>query len=315
VLTETDLRQAFAVAADWHRADDVTELAELAVQTLHELVPCDGVGWNEVDVQQHAVRAVTSPPGYLGPELAAQLDRLVDQHPIVAYVGATGDTRTHKISDFVSARAFHSLEIYADFFRPLGAEDLAAMIVEPGETIVGIAFTRDRRSYTKRDLVLLDVVRPHLAAAYRNVVTRGEARSRLDAFERGLPGKEVVALERNGRPAFRSKLLESWFGGDVPDAGTYERDDARLLVRVVDGEPPLLLLEETRLAPDPERVRALGLTARQAEILGLVARGFTDGEIAAELYLSVRTVEKHLEHAFARLDVHSRNDAVRVLFA
>lgn len=54
---------------------------------------------------------------------------------------------------------------------------------------------------------------------------------------------------------------------------------------------------------------AHGLTAREAEILGWVARGKTNAEIAAELFISPLTVRKHLENIFEKLDVRTRTAA------
>ncbi len=51
-----------------------------------------------------------------------------------------------------------------------------------------------------------------------------------------------------------------------------------------------------------------GLTAREREIAGLAAQGWTSAAIAEELVLSVRTVESHLYRAFAKLGVRSRDD-------
>ncbi len=52
------------------------------------------------------------------------------------------------------------------------------------------------------------------------------------------------------------------------------------------------------------------MTPREAELLPLIAAGLTNREIAEALYLSVRTVERHMAGLFATLDVHSRADAV-----
>jgi len=49
-----------------------------------------------------------------------------------------------------------------------------------------------------------------------------------------------------------------------------------------------------------------GLSLREREILGLVARGLTNGEIAAQLVLSVRTVERHLSNAYLKLGLSGR---------
>ena len=52
------------------------------------------------------------------------------------------------------------------------------------------------------------------------------------------------------------------------------------------------------------------LTDREAEVLGLVAVGLTNGEIAARLFVSRTTVRTHLENIFGKLDVHTRTAAV-----
>jgi DNA-binding CsgD family transcriptional regulator len=54
---------------------------------------------------------------------------------------------------------------------------------------------------------------------------------------------------------------------------------------------------------------ASGLSARQADVLHLVALGGSNRDVAARLGLSDRTVQKHLEHAFRKLGVKSRSAA------
>jgi DNA-binding NarL/FixJ family response regulator len=52
-----------------------------------------------------------------------------------------------------------------------------------------------------------------------------------------------------------------------------------------------------------------GLTARELEVLRLVAGGRSNREIADELYLSVKTVARHLSNIFCKLGVSSRTAA------
>jgi DNA-binding CsgD family transcriptional regulator len=58
-----------------------------------------------------------------------------------------------------------------------------------------------------------------------------------------------------------------------------------------------------------------GLSARETEVLCLVAEGATNGAIAAELTISERTVERHVSNIFLKLQVASRTQAARFAFA
>ncbi len=57
-----------------------------------------------------------------------------------------------------------------------------------------------------------------------------------------------------------------------------------------------------------------GLTAREREVLALLARGAVQGEIAQELVISPKTVAAHIDHILRKLDVHSRAQAVAVAY-
>jgi DNA-binding CsgD family transcriptional regulator/tetratricopeptide (TPR) repeat protein len=71
-------------------------------------------------------------------------------------------------------------------------------------------------------------------------------------------------------------------------------------------------LGQTRVPRGPQavsRANPAGLTARQLEILRLLAGGLTNAEIAARLVLSVRTVDHHVSAVLAKLGVASRAEA------
>ena len=52
------------------------------------------------------------------------------------------------------------------------------------------------------------------------------------------------------------------------------------------------------------------LTGREAEVLGLIARGCTYAQVAARLGMSAHTVGAHVKNAYRKLDVHSAAAAV-----
>lgn len=62
---------------------------------------------------------------------------------------------------------------------------------------------------------------------------------------------------------------------------------------------------ELDAAPEQEE-----LTGREREIMTLLARGLSNPEIAAELFVTHKTVKNHLAHVYGKLGVHSRGEAV-----
>jgi two-component system, NarL family, response regulator LiaR len=69
-----------------------------------------------------------------------------------------------------------------------------------------------------------------------------------------------------------------------------------------------------RFAPDTARQqakqKALGITARELEILTLIARGLSNREIATQLFVSENTVKTHCARAFDKLGAARRTQAV-----
>jgi len=65
-----------------------------------------------------------------------------------------------------------------------------------------------------------------------------------------------------------------------------------------------LLAEGRRLSP--EEAVGLVLSNEPAEVAALVARGLTNRDIAAQLFLSVRTVEVHVDRILTKLGFHTR---------
>ena len=76
------------------------------------------------------------------------------------------------------------------------------------------------------------------------------------------------------------------------------------------GETVLAPAVATRLVSRMRRPAEEALTAREVEVLELVARGSSNADIAAALFISEATVKTHLLHSFAKLGVDDRTAAV-----
>jgi DNA-binding NarL/FixJ family response regulator len=77
----------------------------------------------------------------------------------------------------------------------------------------------------------------------------------------------------------------------------------RIVLRDLDGE---------QVTAASSLGRDLGLTPREVEVLGLLARGQTDREIAELLYISRKTASVHVSNLLRKLEVGSRIEAGRI---
>ncbi|HEX5850107.1 MAG TPA: tetratricopeptide repeat protein [Rubrobacter sp.] len=129
---------------------------------------------------------------------------------------------------------------------------------------------------------------------------------------------------RSARLFGAAEALRESTGVPVPPCENpeYDRALAAVRTRVGDGEFSLLRAEgrsmkleaavSLALEPDvaPPTLASQGvLSARETEVLGLVAEGLTDQEVAQRLYLSPRTVGQHLSSVYRKLGVRSRTAA------
>ena len=126
----------------------------------------------------------------------------------------------------------------------------------------------------------------------------------------GVTGETSVGRPRSSRPCRRDTFQLDFRNG--PDAvvrvrlerhwaGFGERDRAMATLLT----PALARLVHERPAPE-----TACLTSQERAVLGLVAAGESNAQIARELYVAESTVRKHLEHAYRKLGVTGRLAAI-----
>lgn len=81
--------------------------------------------------------------------------------------------------------------------------------------------------------------------------------------------------------------------------------------RVVVREVPVPVLAPAEFTRDQTRVQSLGITARELEVLELIAAGHATREIAELLHISENTVKTHASRVFDKLGASRRTQAVQ----
>jgi DNA-binding NarL/FixJ family response regulator len=158
---------------------------------------------------------------------------------------------------------------------------------------------------TDPDVVLLDV---HLPDGGGQAVITGVAPERPGvrflALSVSDAAEDVIAVVRAGARGYVTKTIS---GDDLTEA----------IARVAEGDavfsPRLAgFVLDAFNSDEPIRDAELDeLTGREREVLRLIARGYRYKEIAANLHLSVKTVETHVSNVLRKLQLSSRHELTR----
>jgi two-component system response regulator NreC len=149
------------------------------------------------------------------------------------------------------------------------------------------------------DVLVLDLNMPGEPSIEAIPTLRGE-----------FPETQIVVLTMQNEPAYARSALSAGVLGYV----LKESADAELVEAIrsaVAGERYLNPRLGAKVAAEPPPGPPDGLSDRELEILRLIALGFTNSQVAEELFLSVRTVETHRAHIQQKLGLSDRAELVR----
>lgn len=348
ILTSDDLFSILDIVAALRVPQSRDELARAVIPQLGKLVGSDITSYNEVNPATREVAGFIDPDEFNLAMLAATLERLMHDHPVIMHHQATGHGEALRISDFISQRELHDTGLYQELYRPMGVEfQISLTLPTRRPLIAALVFNRKRSDFSERDRTVLNTLRPHLTAAFdaARFTTRLQKRlARQSGVLENLP-EGVIVLNGLSRIELLTQKARLWMGkyfpgmarlpGALPDelAEWLRRQisagdnliapapvfckvikDSQLQVRQIHSDElgRMLLLSETHPVQSAKPLESLGLTPRQAEILLHVTHGCGNEEIARCLHISVRTVHKHLESVFKILKVNSRTAACHI---
>lgn len=218
---------------------------------------------------------------------------------------AVGDRRSiartvRNLADVALAQANYAnaLELYDESlirFRELGDKYFIALC------LLGFGYLNGRHGNLDRAATLLGA-----GAALRTTIGGQLTRWDLGDFERE---RELIQIDL-GEAAFAAAFAR----GEV-----LTLEDAIVLARqlpdVPEATPTAVAAASATVTPHAGRPSSssgpFGLTARELDVLRLVATGLTDAQVADELVLSPRTINSHLHSIYGKLGVSSRSAATR----
>ena len=181
--------------------------------------------------------------------------------------------------------------------------DRVDVLGEAGDPSSALSVLRE----TRPDVVLLDVHMPDGGGlAVIEAVGTSLPDTRFLALSVSDAAEDVIALIRAGARGYVTKTISA---DDLADA----------ITRVADGDvvfsPRLagFVLDAFRDTPVTPSVDTEldQLTPREREVLRLLARGYAYKEIAAELFISIKTVETHASNVLRKLQLSSRHQLTR----
>jgi DNA-binding CsgD family transcriptional regulator len=301
---------------------------------LPRLIPSDWRSYNEVDLlhPENTVAILKPESNQIFLRLFPRFQELAHQHPLISRQKQLADFPVHKISDFLSQKSYRRLELYQDVYRHLGVEyQIAATIKFEPERITAFALSRQRNDYTERDRAILEMLRPHLVIALNNLTLATERQTILDSTKLDLRelSYATIIVDRQSRILYHTGPGLKWIGvvpqgflpvhisGWLNQVATNTRHQTmglntevgEICIRFVPtGSPQRRLLVLTAGSQNmvPAPANDFGLSKRELEIARWIGDGKTNTEIASILGISPRTVQKHIEHIFEKMDVKTR---------
>ncbi len=185
--------------------------------------------------------------------------------------------------------------------------DLREMLVEEGYDVCGEAGDGEEAvrlaEALRPDVILMDVSMPLLD---------GIEATRL--IRRRVPDARVVMLTMHGESDVMARAITAGAVGYLVKDCSVE-EVASAVRMAASGEGALSPQLATSMLAEVQRATGASsgesvISPREEEVLQLVADGLSLPEVAAELYISVKTVKNHLASIYSKLDARDRTQAV-----
>lgn len=332
-LSHSQLKAFSAAALSFSRPVTLAELPARVFETLRPFLPCDYYAYHEF-TKFTPIRSVVS-PNYR-PDLQAFVE-FMHQHPSINAMRAHKMDAAVKVSDFLALPQWKRTDLHHHLFRPENQNYQLAFITQDPDLELGLALNRSHGDFTEEERQMLDLIRPHLIQAFHNSRLFSSLSIGLDQETRG-----SIVTTRSGKISFMTQnarqyleryageikgdllphTVRAWLQTRLQESNHMRmaeleipRENGRLTIRSLSSaldEEQHLVLHEKKEDQGFEKLRELGLTRREAEVLFWVSQGKRNSEIGVILSARSKTITKHLERVFQKLSVETRTAAAGI---
>ena len=312
-LSEEDYRKLLDTVPELYRGLGLTTYPRATLRVLDSLLPSLYATYRELELRSKTARYVCEPEKYARRSEEGEPSSRATRRASRAYVRASV---VHEILSFTVTPSA-SLKISFTLHRPEG-------------------------EFSDRDRAIVSLLQPHLVNGYHLAVAvtqrRGlellSGRQPESSRDHGLlivdgsyrivhANRRAVSQLRRVFPSTAGERLppeiSRWLMSAQSHTGADPMDleiagaELPLAVRAAPAEGGhwLLVLTETDAALMPSLLqKRFRLTAREAELLYWLSKGRSNREMGIIFGISGRTVDKHLQHVFEKMDVENRHAAV-----
>lgn len=258
-----------------YAAEDANALVRAAGELLRLSIDADFYGVAVCEAKTRRTTCAWFPNDLPILKYVPAFEPVAHQHPLLAGWKREGDTqRPMRISDCVEDSEFRNGAVYSEIFKPMRSRSQLGVWAElTNKDHIEISANRCSGDFSDLDVARLAKIRPHIAQAYKIVCQLAELRA--------LPAPSVQLCMGSMRVI---------------------RMDASAYMRTAERFHP-----NARIEGLDQRIARL--TPRELEVLHWIREGKTNPQIAIILKLSQRTVHKHVESIFQKLNVETRTAA------
>ena len=270
----------------------------------------------------------------------------VGEHPVCTHWRQSGQyAGALSWSDLASPADIERLSLYREFYRPIGIQHQLMVALESRPShLIYLALNRSRTPFSEQDRQFLGALQPHALQALRHLRETHRLRSTLASFKTLVDtlSQGIVCLSPQNRISWASTRARNYLqtycgsasnsahlpaplltwvlkketlaGAHQPHCGllSIHNRTGRLEIRLLlESKERYLFFEEVPIQPSFTELTQLGLTEREAQVLGWVAQGKSNDDTAMILKMGQQTVKKHLERIYSALGVTNRTEAAR----